>query len=134
VTGSIEHQERHHPGGPAGKVVGALAPSTVDAVREALVAAGYDGDRIDVMTAEEVQQLDSPFTEDGLRGIVDRFVLSLGEDLSAMEELRQEAIKGRVLVGVPVTSEEASLRVSQILHEHGAHEVTHFGRWSVSSH
>jgi hypothetical protein len=131
---STAHRGEHHPSGPSGKVIGAFTPSAVEGLLNALNTAGYTDDRIDVVTGEEVKNLETPFSEGGLRGLVNRFYLSLGQELDEMEELRQHALNGSVLVGVPVDTEEASHRVSEIMHEHNGHEVTHFGRWSVSSH
>jgi hypothetical protein len=131
---TTQQREGHHPGPPDGKVIGAVAPASVETVRAALVAAGFPADRIDVVNSEELEHIEKEHMHNGVVGLLERFVLSIGEDLSAMEELRAAALDGAVLIGVPVAEDDdAKHRVAQILHEHEAHVVTHFGRWTITS-
>jgi hypothetical protein len=132
VAEATQRQE-HQPGPPEGKVIGAIHPDTVEKLSAALVVAGFPANQIDVVTPEELERIASPFNERGLRGLVDRFLLSLGEDFDELDDLRQEALAGAVLVGVPVDSEDSMHRAGQIMREHGGHEVTHFGRWKITS-
>lgn len=127
-------QQHMHPGPPDGKVIGAVSPASVDAVKAALVAAGFPADQIDEVTSEEIEHIEAEHVGHGLVGLFHRFVLSVGEDLAAMEELRAAARGGAILIGVPVAEDSDALhRAGRILREHGAHEVTHFGRWTISS-
>jgi hypothetical protein len=133
VAETTQHREAHHPGPPDGKVIGALAPASVDAVIAALVAAGYSADHIDTVTGEELEHIETPHNDNRLLGLFERFLLSMGEDLAAMEELRAAALDGAILIGVPVVGDESMHRAGRILLEHGAREVTHFGRWTITS-
>jgi hypothetical protein len=120
-------------GSPEGKVLGAVEPDKCAMIAVALAAAGFPADQIDIVTAADLDTIESPFTRDGLRGYVERFLLSLGEELNPLEELRHMARDGHTLVGVPVEGDEAVHRAAKILRDNGAHEVTHFGRWSTRS-
>jgi hypothetical protein len=133
VAETTQQQHPHHPGPPDGKVIGAVPPASVEAVKADLVTAGFPADRIDEVTSEELEHIEAHHSEHRLRGLFERFVLSIGEDLTAMEELRAAALGGAILIGVPVDGDAQIHRASQVLREHGAHEVTHFGRWTITS-
>jgi hypothetical protein len=133
VAETIQQREGHHPGPPDGKVIGAVSPSSVAAVKVALIAAGFPADRIDEVSSEEIEHIEAEHAGHGPAGLFHRFLLSVGEDLAAMEELRDAARDGAILIGVPVAEDDARHRAGRILREHGAHEVTHFGRWKITS-
>lgn len=120
-------------GPPDGKVIGAVEPEAAAKVCVALASAGFPADQIDIVSAADLEMLNSPFEREGLRGHVERFLLSLGEELNALEELRSMARAGHTLVGVPVQDDDAMHRAARILRDHGAHAVTHFGRWTITS-
>lgn len=120
-------------GSPEGKVIGAVEPENSAMIIVALAGAGFPADQIDVVTAADLAMMNNPLAHDGLRGFIERFLLSLGEELNALEELRQMASNGHTLVGVPVEGDEAMHRAAKVLRDHGAHEVTHFGRWTITS-
>lgn len=126
-------QEHHRPGPPDGKVIGAVAPASVETVIAALAAAGFPAERIDRVTGEELADVRTPHNDNRVVGLFERFLLSMGEDLAAMEELRNLALAGSILIGVPVHGEAQMHRAGQVLREHGAHEITHFGRWVITT-
>jgi hypothetical protein len=122
-----------HPGSPEGKVIGAVNPSAIETVTAALVAAGFATDQIDVVTSDEIDELDIPINRPGLTGLVNRFLFSMGDELDEIERARQELAAGQVLVGVPVGSDEAMHRAGKIMRDNGSHWVTHFGRSTITS-
>lgn len=130
---SSQNSEGREIGPPDGKVIGALDPNAVTATTAALVAAGFPADRIDIVTAADLETLQGPFAHDGVRGFVERFILSLGEELNSLGELRTMASNGHTLIGVPVESDDGMQLAAKVLREHGAHTVTHFGRWTITS-
>ena len=131
---TTQQREGDHPGPPDGKVIGAVSPSSVDAVKAALLAAGFPDDQIDEVNSEEIEHIVAEHAGNGPVGLFHRFLLSVGEDLAAMEELREAARDGAILIGVPVAEDDdAKYRAGRVLREHGAHEVTHFGRWKITS-
>lgn len=122
-----------HSDSPEGKVIGAVSPSAVETVTSALVEAGFPTDQIDVVTSDEIDELDVPINRPGLSGLVNRFLFSMGDDLDQIERARQELAAGQVLVGVPVRGDEAMHRAGKIMRDNGSHWVTHFGRWTITS-
>jgi hypothetical protein len=122
---------RHH-GSPEGKIVGAFEPSALDTLIPALVEAGFAEDTIDVVTAEDIPQLDAPIDRQGFAGAIARFVFSLGDELNELEQMREELRSGHILVGVPVHGEDATQRVRAIMRERGGHGIISFGRWTVT--
>ena len=124
--------ETRRPGYPEGKVVGSLEPEAVEAAIAALKASGLASDPIEVISADDVDDVESPLDRDGLRGFIDRFLLSIGDDLERIETARQELAAGRVLVMVPVEEDADMNRVADILRNHGSHRILHAGRWTVT--
>jgi hypothetical protein len=122
-----------HPGPPEGKVIGSVAATAVEAVTAALAEAGFAADTIDVVSRDELEDLEAPIDRPGLRGLVNRFIFSLGDDLDELERARQELQDGRILIGVPVQDEEAMHRAAGVFRVHGSTWVTHFGRWTIRS-
>ncbi len=118
---------------PEGMVIGAFAPDAVELVTAALVAAGFAADQVDLMTADDLQNLDTPINRPGLTGSLGRFLLSLGDDLDELEKARQELASGHVLVGVPAMGSESIHRARDAMREHGGHGITHFGRWAITT-
>ena len=123
---------RHHKS-PEGMVIGAFEPSTVAAVKAALVAAGIPADQIDVMTPEDIDELEAPLTRPGIKGLVGRLLLSLGDELDELERARQELSVGHVLIGVPVMGDDRVHQVRDIMREHGGHAIIRFGRWTITA-
>lgn len=130
MSDTPEHNELES---PQEKVTGSVQPDQVPGLLSALEAAGFDRSHIDVITPEEFAEADKPLHEDGIRGAFTRFIFSFGEDLSAMEELAAASRTGATLVGVEVEDEDAMRQAGQIFLDHGAQNVTHFGRWTVTS-
>jgi hypothetical protein len=122
-----------HEGQPTGSVIGALDAEAVDVVTAALTAAGFPDDQITVVSAGDVEGMETPLNRSGLRGLVGRFVLSLGDDLDDLEQMRQELAAGHVLVFVPVEGDDERLRVRDILRDHGGHSIRHYGHWTITS-
>ncbi|MGI8405767.1 MAG: hypothetical protein ACR2OE_13565 [Thermomicrobiales bacterium] len=120
-------------GYPEDKVVGSVDPMTVDEIVQALTDAGLALDRINVTTAADMDGIETPLEQTGLGGFISRFLLSIGDDLQRLELMRKELLAGRALVSVQLNEDEAHDRVVDILHEHGARNVHHFGQWMIES-
>lgn len=118
---------------PAEKVTGSLPPAQVAGLLSALEVAGFARAHIDIVTPEEFAEADVPLREDGIRGALSRFIFSFGEDLGALEELGSASRQGATLVGVEVDGDEAMRKAGDIFLAHGAQNVTHFGRWTITS-
>src|SRR5215207_7175794 len=93
---------QHRSSYPLHKVVAAVEPARVDQVVAALAAAGLDGDRVEIVTAADAPMSDEPIGGSGFRGFFARLGLSLGDDLDALEQARDELRQGHVLVCVAV--------------------------------
>jgi hypothetical protein len=138
MDGTTQDQSaRPHRSNPAGSlegmVIGAVDPAAVDAVRAALQEAGIPGDQIDVVTGNDLDDLHLPIDRAGFAGLVNRFLFSLGDELDELELARQELMDGKVLIGVPARGMEAVHRAREVLRDHGARGITHFGRWTITS-
>src|SRR5215217_5278392 len=83
---------------PLHKVAAAVAPDTTDGVVAALEEAGFASDRIEVVTADDVSDLDEPVGGSGIRGFLTRFSLSLGDNLDEIDQARHELTHGHALV------------------------------------
>ena len=119
-------------GPPEGKIVGAFEPSALDTLIPALVEAGIEEDTIDVVTAEDIPQLDAPIDRQGFAGAIARFFFTLGDELNELEQMREELRSGHILVGVPVHGDDATHRIRAIMRERGGHGIISFGRWTVT--
>jgi hypothetical protein len=113
-------------------VVGAMDAEAVSLVTAALTKAGFAKDRIQVVTAADVEGMESPLERSGIRGLVGRFLLNLGDDLDEMELMRQELKAGHVLVFVPVEGDKERERVRAIFRDHGGHSIKHYGHWTIT--
>ncbi len=118
---------------PLHKVVAAVARSETDGVVAALTEAGFAQDRIEVVTAEDVSDLDEPIGGSGIRGFLTRFSLSLGDELDEIEQARQELTYGHALVLVMVNGMAEQDRAHAVLREHGGHAMRYFGRWATTT-
>jgi hypothetical protein len=124
------------PGGrpfPQHKVAAALAPDMTAGVVTALEGAGFAPDRIEVVTAADVSDLDEPIGGSGIRGFLTRFSLSLGDELDEIEQARHELSHGHTLILVMVDGMTEQDRAHAILHEHGGHSMRYFGRWTTTT-
>jgi hypothetical protein len=117
---------------PEGKVLCSIEASSVEALVAALTAAGFDKDQIDILSAEDIEEMDAPLERPGLRGLMGRVLLSMGDDLDALEQAKQEIADGYTLLGVQVERDDAVHRAAAVMREHGARTITHFGRWTIS--
>ena len=104
-----------------------------DVVVAALKDGGFAPDRIEVVTAEDVSDLDEPIGGSGIRGFLTRFSLSLGDELDEIEQARQELTYGHALVLVMVDGMAEQDRAHAVLREHGGHAMRYFGRWAITS-
>jgi hypothetical protein len=125
-------EPRHH-GSPEGMIIGAFAPDAVASVTAALVAAGFAADQVEVMTAADLERLESQIDRRGLGGALGRFLLSLGDDLDELEKARQELASGHVLIGVPAMGSDTIHHVRDVMRDNGGHGITHFGRWAITT-
>ena len=104
-----------------------------DGVVTALEDAGFARDRIEVVTAEDVSDLDEPIGGSGIRGFLTRFSLSLGDELDEIEQARRELTYGHALVLVMVDGMAEQERAHAVLREHGGHAMRYFGRWAITT-
>jgi hypothetical protein len=118
---------------PLHKVAAAIAPDMTDGVVTALNDAGFTPDRVEVVTAEDVSDLDEPIAGSGIRGFLRRFSLSLGDDLDEVEQARHELTYGHALVLVMVDGMAEQERAHAVLREHGGHAMRYFGRWAITT-
>jgi hypothetical protein len=118
---------------PLHRLVAAVAPESLDQATAALAEAGIGPDQIDVVTSADVSGLDGPMGGTGFRSFLTRFQLSLGDDLDALEQARQELQSGHTLIMVLVHNDEERDRAEEALRTHGGHAMRYFGRWSVTS-
>jgi hypothetical protein len=118
---------------PLHKVAAAIAPSETDSVVAALEDAGFARDRIEVVMAEDVSDLDEPIGGTGIRGFLTRFSLSLGDELDEIEQARGELTHGHTLILVMVDGMAEQERAHAVLREHGGHAMRYFGRWAITS-
>lgn len=119
-------------GYPLHKVVAAVERAEADGIVAALGEAGFDRDRVEVITAEEVQGLTEPIGGFGLHGLLTRLQLSVGDDLDELELVRRELVYGHALVQVLVRGDEELERARVILGGHGGHAMRYFGRWTIA--
>ena len=118
---------------PLHKVAAAIARDMTDGVVTALKDAGFTGDRIEVVTSEDVSDLEEPIGGTGIRGFLTRFSLSLGDELDEVEQARQELMHGHTLILVMVDGMAEQERAHAVLREHGGHAMRYFGRWAITS-
>lgn len=117
---------------PLHKIVAAVRRSDAEMVAAALDEAGFQRDRVEIITAEEVEGLGEPIGGSGLHRVLVWLELSLGDDLDELEQARQELVSGYALIQVRVHGDEEQVRVHTILSQHGAHNMHHFGRWTIT--
>ena len=118
---------------PLHKVAAAMARDMTDGVVTALEDAGFARDRIEVVTSEDVSDLDEPIGGSGIRGFLTRFNLSLGDDLDEVEQARRELTYGHALILVMVDGMAEQQRAHDVLREHGGHSMRYFGRWAITT-
>ena len=118
---------------PEGKVAGLMNASDVDAARAALVEAGFAADRIESLTAADVEHVETPIEKGGLPGLIELFLLSLGDHIPELERMRRALEAGQTIVAVTVDDDDAKHRVAGILRDHGSDRVKFFGKWSVET-
>ena len=118
---------------PLHKVAAAIDRDQTDAMVSALKDADFPPDRIEVVTAEDVSDLDEPIGGSGIRGFLTRFNLSLGDDLDELEQARQELVYGDALILVMVDGMAEQDRAHAVLREHGGHAMRYFGRWAITT-
>jgi hypothetical protein len=117
---------------PLHKIVAAVGRSDADIVAAALGDAGFGRDRIEIVTADEVKGLGDPIGGSGLRRLLVRLQLSLGDDLDELEAARQDLMSGYALIQIRVHGHEEQVRAHAILRQHGGHDVHYFGRWTIT--
>lgn len=116
---------------PLHKVVAAVDRAETVRIIAELAAAGFARDRIDVITAEEVQGLQEPVGGYGLHGLLTRLQLSVGDDLDELELVRRELVHGHALVQILVHGDGEVEQARTILGDHGGHAMRYFGRWAI---
>lgn len=117
---------------PLHKIVAAMPRSEAGEVTVALHQAGFTRDRIDVILAEDVPELNEPIGGSGFHRVWTRLLLSLGDDLDELERVRRELVRGHALIQVRVHGSEELNHVRSILDQYGDHDMVHFGRWTIT--
>ena len=118
---------------PRHMMVAALEPAELDSVVADLTVAGFAPERIDVVTAEDMETLAEPIGGSGLRGFLRRLNLSLGADLDEFERAGRELAFGHPLVFVEVHGDEEHDRAYDVLRRRGGHDIRYFGRWTIEA-
>jgi hypothetical protein len=118
---------------PEGKVAGVVDAADVDAAIAALREAGLAADRIELITAADVKDIQTPIEKGGLPGLIDAFLLSLGDHIPELERMRRDLEAGRTIVTVSVDDDATKRQAAGILEDHGSHRVKYFGRWTVET-
>jgi hypothetical protein len=118
---------------PLHKIVAALERTATDGVVTALADAGFAGDRVEVVHAEDVPGLDEPVGGSGFRGFLTRLNLSTGANLDEIDQARSELVHGHALVLVLVHDDGERNHAEAVLRQHGGHAMSYFGRWTVTT-
>ena len=118
---------------PLHKVAAAIPRDMTDGVVAALEEAGFARDQIEVVTSEDVSDLEEPIGGAGIRGFLTRFSLSLGDELDEIEQARRELTYGHALLMVMVNGMAEQDRAHAVLREHGGHAMRYFGRWAITT-
>ncbi len=118
---------------PEGKVAGIVNASDVDAAVAALRQAGFAADRIDAITAADVENIETPFDKRGLPRLIELFLLSLGDHVRELERLRQALEAGQAVVAVSVDDNAAKLLAAGVLADNGSERVKYFGKWTIET-
>ena len=75
-------------------------------------------------------------TQDGEAGAMEAVVKAAGDQLSEesnyLGQYQKEMRSGNPVIAVPVTGQEESVPVQELLEKHGAHNVRFFGRLAVT--
>jgi hypothetical protein len=114
-------------------VAAAIPRDMTDGVVAALEEAGFARDQIEVVTSEDVSDLEEPIGGAGIRGFLTRFSLSLGDELDEIEQARRELTYGHALLMVMVNGMAEQDRAHAVLREHGGHAMRYFGRWAITT-
>jgi hypothetical protein len=114
------------------QIVAAVERAETDRVIAELGDAGFDSDRIYVITAEDMQALDEQVGGSGLRGFLRRLNLSLGADLDEFEQAERELEYGHALVMVGIQGDEEQDRAYDVLRMRGGHGIRYYGRWTIT--
>lgn len=119
---------------PTHRVSGAVPAAEVEAVREALIAAGFSADHMEVLLGEEdARRFRELAASPGVWGSVRRFAMSLGRDLELARDAEAELDSGDALVEVAVHDQREKHQVRDILLRHGGHFITYFGSWTIET-
>lgn len=118
---------------PLHKVLAAVERAQSEGVMVALEEAGFARDGIDVVTAEDVSDLDQPVGGAGALGFLRRLGLRSGGDLDGIEQAQRELSFGHSLILVPVDGDAERDQAHEILRQHGGHSMSYFGRWTITT-
>jgi hypothetical protein len=102
---------------------------------EALIGGGFLDSEVHVRTGTAAaDRLNESTGRGGLAGLAVRIAERLGiedDEMANKDEYERALRDGRFLLRVATPTEEQKERASQILHEHGAHMVRFFGRFTI---
>ena len=122
---------------PTNRVAGTITDSA-DASQavDALVAAGFDRDDIDMLHGnEDLRRLDPAGAEHGLFAKLQRSLVrgAMGSEFKGLTHHVEDLQAGRFVVMVLAPDRRARDLVADILHAHGAEFVGFYGRWAYES-
>jgi hypothetical protein len=120
------------PAYPLHEIVAAVAQSDANRVVAMLRDAGFAGDRVEVITAEEIPRLEESLGGTGLHRFLVGLQLSMGDDLDQLEQARRELMNGHALIQILVYGQQEQDRVGAILSQHGGHAMHYFGGWTIT--
>jgi regulator of RNase E activity RraB len=115
------------------QIVAAVERAETDRVVAELGDAGFDPDRIYIITAEDMQALDESISGTGVRGFLRRLNLSLGDELDEYEQAERELEYGHALVMVGIQSDAEQDRAYDVLRRRGGHGIRYYGRWTITA-
>ena len=120
---------------PRNRVVATLDPAMLDDSLDELTSAGVSRDGIQIITPDDIGNIDSPLTEPGVTGFVHRIFLGYGADLKNLEHLHREVVDNkRSILMIPVEEDEQKDQAVDILRDQGAHTVEYVGNWTIEVH
>lgn len=118
---------------PSHQVVGIIdTAEDMQAAVDALTAAGFDQDRLQVLCGfGGLQRLDADGSRRGLLGRLVRVVENFGPEREQIREIERELREGHFGVGIQVADERTKRDAARILSEHSGHSVYYYGEWSI---
>lgn len=120
---------------PTNRVVGTIdEPGTAQTVVEALLAAGFNLDEMDVLYGEEgMRRLDPNGKEHGLLARFQRVTIRWSQEERYLRQHIEDMLAGHFVIMVLAKEPGKREKVREILKSHGGHFIKFFGNWAMRS-